>query len=157
MAAAVSIGPGVLEGRTFSVLLWPFLEFLGLPGKSAGVFMVQELLPGFIVERKWAFHATLIGDAYLTIDGVVGVVITTMIFGMILRVLYDQVRVNVSNIAIYAIAAVQSVRLFHESIEKFPDTLVLLVFAVFVAQLARGLTLTTMVNVRKGGELDLLN
>jgi hypothetical protein len=155
MAAAVMIGPGVLEGRTFSVLLWPLAEFLGLSGKSAGVFMVQMLLPDSL-ERKWAFHATLIGDAYLNY-GVVGVVITTIIFGIILRILYDQIRVNVSNTAIYAIAAVQSVRLFYESIEKFPETMVLLAFAVFVAQLARGLTLPTMMNVRNSREVNLRN
>jgi Putative O-antigen polymerase len=146
MAAAIMIGPGELEGRTFSILLWPLSKFFDVGGKSAGVFMVQTLLPHYVLERKWAFHPTLIGDAYLNY-GVVGVVIATVIFGILLRILYDQIRMNVANTAIYAIAVVQCLRLFYESIEKFPETLVLLVFAVFIAQLGRALTLPMALNV----------
>jgi hypothetical protein len=153
MAAATMIGPGVLGGHTFSVLLWPFAKFLGLPGRSAGVYMVETLI-GFDASpasgsgrEKWGFHATLIGDAYLNF-GLVGVLAATIIFGIVMRILYLHVRVKVSNIGIYALAVGCSLRLFYVSIENFPHVLVILAFTVFVVQLGRLLTLRPAGTVR---------
>ena len=145
MAAATMIGPGVLGGRTFSALIWPLSELLGIPGKSAGVYMVQTLVG--IQDRKWAFHATLIGDAYLNF-GLTGVLVVTMVTGIVLRILYVQIRTLLSNKAVYALAVVGSLRLFYESVETFTETLTLLVFAVFVVQLGRGLTFRPVTKYR---------
>lgn len=136
MAAATMIGPGVLKGRTFAVLFWPLSKFLGL-GQSAGVYMAQTLVG--IQDHQWGFHATLIGDAYLNF-GLIGVIVATIVFGIVLRILYGQIRVTITNTAVYAFAMVYSLRMFFESIEEFPETLFVLGFVVFAARLGRGLT-----------------
>lgn len=141
MAAAIMIGPGVLGGRTFSLLFWPLTEFLGFAGQSAGVLMATTLLG--VRDRPWGFHATLIGDAYLNF-GLWGVLTATVIFGMALRILYAQVRPSVSNTAIYALAAIYSLRILYISIEEFPHALATMCFAVFAVQLGRMLTLPSV-------------
>jgi len=152
MAAAVMIGPGVLGGQTFSVLLWPLSKFLALPGQSAGVLMVESLVG--LQERKWAFHATLIGDGYLNF-GVIGVLITTILLGVVLRILYEQIKESVGNFAIYSFAFIYCIRIFYESIEVFPEGLWVLGVAVLVAQLARFLTPQSTAQVRYDRANDL--
>jgi hypothetical protein len=141
MAAAVMVGPGVLQGRTFSILFWPLSNILNFSGPSAGIYMTTALL-GF-GDRAWGFHATLIGDAYVNF-GLFGVLATAVIFGVALRILYAQVRLQITNTAIYALAAVYSVRILYVSIAEFPHALVTLCFAIFVVQLGRALTLPSV-------------
>jgi hypothetical protein len=50
----------------------------------------------------------------------------------------------VTNAAVYALAALYSMRLFHESIEKFTETLTVLTFVVIVVQTGRLLTLRSL-------------
>jgi hypothetical protein len=82
LAGAIKIGPASLGGRTFVAVLWPFSELLNIPGRSAGIFIVESLVgfPG----RRWGVHASLIGDAYLNF-GPMGVVVLTSVYGSILR------------------------------------------------------------------------
>jgi oligosaccharide repeat unit polymerase len=138
MAAAVMIGPGVLGGQTFSVLLWPLSKILQLPARSAGVFMVDELLPdyGTVSRGKWGFHATLIGDAYLNF-GSVGVIGATIIFGILLRILYGQIREQLSNTAFYGLALVCCLQILYISIQDMADAILILGFGIFVVQLGR--------------------
>jgi hypothetical protein len=152
MAAATMIGPGVLGGYTFSVLLWPVSKFLQLPGRSAGVYMAETLVGfdeslGSDTRERWGFHATLIGDAYLNF-GLLGVLAATIVFGIVLRILYLQIRVKLSNIAVYALGVACSLRLFYVSIENYPNVLVILAFTVFVIQLGRLLTLRSVGEAR---------
>lgn len=141
LAAAVSIGEGVLGGRTFWALLWPLSEVLNLPGKSSGVFIVQELV-GF-GERKWGFHSSLIGDAYMNF-GLIGVFAVTIIFGTILKSLYWEFRRGTVNIALYVLAATYALRVFYESIDKWGETLVILTFAITIIKLGRILSRTAL-------------
>ncbi len=134
LAGATKLGAGVLEGRTFLALLWPLSEILSLPGKSAGIFITQTLV-GF-GERKWGFHATLIGDAYLNF-GLIGVFIVTTIFGMIFKMLYAEFRGGSISNAFYALFVVYGIRVFFESIEKYGEALVVLCFAFLVAKLGQ--------------------
>ena len=134
LASAVSIGPGVLGGQTFLVMLWPLTKFIALPTRSAGVFMVDTLVP--YGEAKWGFHATLIGDAYLNF-GLTGVLVATILFGMMIKQAYVLMRRGFINKALYALIAVYSMRIFFESIEKFSEMLVVVVFAVAVMQVSR--------------------
>jgi hypothetical protein len=136
MAAAVIIGPGELGGLTFSILLFPLTKILGLPGRSAGVFMVDTLLPGPATRRKWGFHATLIGDAYLNF-GALGVVAATIIFGILLRLVYGQIREKLSNTAFYGLATLCLFQIFYISIENVPDAYLILAFGILVVQLGR--------------------
>jgi len=136
LAGAVAVGPGILGGQTFSYnLLWPLSDFLNLAGRSGGVVVVEELI-GFIDDSKWGFHTTLIGDAYLNF-GTVGVFVVTAIFGMILRILYQEFRQGRVDSAYYSLVLVYSIRIFFESIEKFGEGLVVLVFAVSIIKFSR--------------------
>jgi len=130
LAGAAAIGPAVLGGGIFLVLLWPLSLLLEVGGRSTGVF-ITETLVGFAGGRKWGFHASLIGDAYLNF-GVAGVLVATTVFGLILRSLYAEMRRGSLNGAFYALAAVYGLRMFFESIEKFPETLTILVFVSVV-------------------------
>ena len=137
LAGAIVIGPGVLGGQTFSYnLLWPVSQFLDLPGKSAGVFIVQSLLGES--ERSWGFHATLIGDAYLNF-GILGVLLVTATLGVILKVLYVGFRQGQIDSAYYSLAVIYSMRIFFESVEKFGEALVVLIFAFSVIRLGETL------------------
>ena len=129
LAAAVAIGPSVLGGRTFLLLLWPASAILDLSARSAGIFIVETLL--MFGDRRWGFHATLIGDAYLNF-GQIGVFITVTIFGMVLNTLYIRFRKGVINSTFYAISIVYGIRIFFESIEKFGEMLVVLFFALLI-------------------------
>jgi hypothetical protein len=137
LAAAVAIGPSVLGGRTFLLLLWPASAILDLSARSAGIFIVETLL--MFGDRRWGFHATLIGDAYLNF-GQIGVFITVTIFGMVLNRLYIRFRKGVINSAFYAISIVYGIRIFFESIEKFGEMLVVLFFALLIIKFGHVLT-----------------
>ena len=135
LAGAIVVGPGVLGGQTFSYnLLWPVSQFLDLPGKSAGVLIVQTLLGES--ERSWGFHATLIGDAYLNF-GIAGVFVVTAILGVILKVLYFGFRHGQIDSVYYSLAVIYSMRIFFESVEKFGEALVVFIFAFSVIRLGQ--------------------
>jgi hypothetical protein len=126
LAGAVAVGPGVLGGQTFTALLWPLTKFVDLPGKSAGVFIVQSLV-GYD-ERKWAFHATLIGDAYLNF-GVLGVFVVTTLFGILLRKVYIAFKQGTIGAVYYSFATVYGLRIFFESVEEWGEGLEMIVYA----------------------------
>ena len=83
------------------------------------------------MKGKWGFHATIVGDAYLNF-GLIGVFVVTTIFGMILQMLYRGFRGGMINDALYALATVYSMRMFFESVEKYGETMIVLVFAFLV-------------------------
>jgi len=126
LAGAILVGPGVLEGRTFTALLWPLTKFVELSGKSAGVFIVQTLVG--MGERKWSLHATLIGDAYLNF-GILGVFVVTAVFGLLLSNAYKAFRQGAIGAPYYSLALFYSLRIFFESVEKWGEGLVMIVFA----------------------------
>jgi hypothetical protein len=134
LAAAVAIGPGVLGGRTFLALLWPLDKIVALPGKSAGVFIV-EMLVG-LGDRKWGFHATLIGDAYLNF-GLIGVIVVTAIFAMILKIIYVGFRERLIGNAWYALSVIYGLAIFFESIEKYGEALIILVFVFAIIKIGQ--------------------
>ena len=134
LAGAVAVGPGGLGGVTFLGLLWPLSKLLELPGRSAGVFITQMLV-GFD-DHKWGFHATLIGDAYLNF-GLIGVMIVTAVFAMILKIIYLGFRERFISNAWYALAVIYSLRIFFESIEKYGEALTILVFVFAITKMGQ--------------------
>ena len=108
---------------------------MDLPGKSAGVFIVQTLV-GYD-ERKWAFHATLIGDAYLNF-GVLGVFVVTAAFGILLRKAYIAFKQGAIGAVYYSFAMVYGLRIFFESVEEWGEGLEMIVFAYFLSRLVPG-------------------
>lgn len=146
LAGAVEIGPGVLGGRTFLALLWPLSEIFNLPGRSAGIFLAERLVG--LGERKWGFHATLIGDAYLNF-GLIGVFIVTTVFGLILKTFYAEFRRGSINVAFYALTMIYSIRVFFESIEKYGEALTVLSFALFIVKFGQTLFKISRARERK--------
>jgi hypothetical protein len=131
LAGAVAIGPGVLEGRTFiGSLSWPLPKFLPIPGRSAGVFIIDTLI-GSTEERKWGLHASLIGDAYLNF-GLAGIGIVMVLYGMMLKLLYVKFCVGILHSGLYVLTAMYAVHLFLKSIEAWPHMLTIIIFAVFI-------------------------
>jgi oligosaccharide repeat unit polymerase len=131
LAGAIAIGPGVLNGHTFyGSLTWPLSTFLPIPGKSAGVFIVETLV-GFGDGEKWGVNASLIGDAYLNF-GLMAVVLLMVLFGALLKILYLKFRYGSLHVAIYGIALFSALQLCFLSIDKWPQALVTLAFTYFV-------------------------
>jgi oligosaccharide repeat unit polymerase len=131
LAGAIAIGPGVLNGHTFyGSLTWPLNQFLPIPGKSAGVFIVQTLA-GFGEGEKWGVNPSLIGDAYLNF-GLTAVVLVMLLFGALLKILYSTFRNGSLHIAIYGIALFSALQICFSSIQKWPQALITLVFTYFL-------------------------
>ena len=129
LAGAIAIGPGVLDGQTFlGSLTWPLDKFLPIPGRSAGVYIIETLVGFSGDEQKWGVNASLIGDAYLNF-GLTGVAIVMSLFGVLLKVLYVQFRQGRLHAAIYVIALISAVQAFVVSIEVWPQAMITLVFA----------------------------
>jgi oligosaccharide repeat unit polymerase len=135
LAGAVVIGPGVLGGQTFlGSLTFPLSKLLPIPGRSAGVYIVETLV-GFSTEDRWGLHASLIGDAYLNF-GVIGIMLIMPLFGMLMKLLYSKFRRGTLNAALYAFATVYGLNLFLKSIEAWPHMLVGLVFMLVITRLS---------------------
>jgi len=135
LAGAVVIGPGVLEGKTFlGSLTFPLSKLLPIPGRSAGVYIVETLI-GFHTEDRWGLHASLIGDAYLNF-GLLGIMLVMPVYGMLMKLLYSKFRTGKLNAAVYAFAIVYGLNLFLKSIEAWPHMLVGLAFMLVIIRLA---------------------
>ena len=131
LAAAMMIGPGVLNGQTFyGSLTWPLSAFFPIPGRSAGVYIVETLV-GFGKREKWAVNASLIGDGYLNF-GLMTAVLVMLVSGALLKILYVKFRNGRLRSPIYAIALLSALQICFLSIEKWPQTLVTVAFTYFV-------------------------
>jgi oligosaccharide repeat unit polymerase len=136
LAAAIEIGPAVLEGRSFlGSLTWPLSKFMPIPGRSAGVYIV-EILGGADKDRKWGVAASLVGDAYLNF-GLLGVVAIMVLYGAFLKILYLKFRQGVMHSAIYSLAIVMALKIFMGSIEKWSQALTTVSFAVVLILLGK--------------------
>ena len=130
LAGAIAIGPGVLAGHTFiGALGWPLSKVVSLPERSAGVFIVEELLGFGKDQERWGLNASLIGDAYLNF-GFSVVVIVMLLFGALLKILYLKFRQDNLHAALYTLALLSAVQTFWVSIEVWPQALTVIGFAV---------------------------
>jgi oligosaccharide repeat unit polymerase len=131
LAGAIAIGPGVLEGKTFiGSLSWPLSAFLPIPGRSTGIYIVEELV-GFQDEHRWGIAASLIGDAYVNF-GLLGVIITMGVYGAALKMIYLKFRQGVLHSTVYALALLAGMQMLWGSIEVWPQTLSMLLFALAI-------------------------
>jgi oligosaccharide repeat unit polymerase len=138
LAAAIKIGPAVLEGRTFlGALTWPLSKFMPIPGGSAGVYIVETLGEFASDDRKkWGVAASLVGDAYLNF-GLLGVVAVMFLYGALLKILYLKFRQGVLHSAIYSLAIVMALKIFMGSIEVWSQALTTLSFVVVLILLGK--------------------
>lgn len=136
LAGAAAIGPGGLGGGTFwRALLWPLSEYVfPISGRSSGIVILETLAGA--QEKKWGFHPTLIGDAYLNF-GLAGVLCTATIFGVFVKRLYLGWREGWVASVYYVLALLYSARIFFESIERFFEAWLVVVFAFSVMRLAQ--------------------
>ena len=128
LAGAIAVGPGVLGGQTFlGAFTWPLNKLVYIPGRSAGVFIVETLVGFMTEEGKWAVNASLIGDAYLNF-GLWGVPIVMALYGAVAKALYVKFRQGRVQAAVYVLALICGLQMSWVSIEVWPQTLILLVF-----------------------------
>lgn len=134
LAGAAAFPPGTLGGQTFSKLIWPLSDWLRLPGKSASIFIVQQLI-GFD-GNKWGVHPSLVGDAYLNF-GFWGAFATTFVFGVLLKFLYDGFRSGRIGLPLYVLVFIFMLRIFVETVEKFPETTIVVIYLLVLGYLGR--------------------
>jgi hypothetical protein len=128
LAGAHVIGPGVLGGQTFiGALSWPLNKVIFIPGRSAGIYIVETLIGFTSEDDKWAVNASLVGDAYLNF-GLWGVAVVMLVYGALIKSLYVRFRYGQIHAAIYAIAFISSVQMLWISFEIWPQVLTLLLF-----------------------------
>jgi len=129
LAGAMAIGPGDLGGQTFfGALSWPLNRFIFIPGRSAGIYIVETLL-GFAAEsEKWAVNASLIGDAYINF-GLCGVAVVMTLYGAIVKTLYLRFRQGRLHAAIYVLAFIHALLMMWASFEVWPQALTVCLFA----------------------------
>ena len=130
LAGAIAIGPGVLGGQTFfGALSWPLNKFIFIPGRSAGIYIVETLV-GFASEGdKWAVNASLIGDAYLNF-GLWGVAVVMTLYGAVAKALYLRFRQGRLHAGIYVLALIYTLLMMWASFEVWPQALTVCLFAV---------------------------
>ena len=104
---------------------------MAIPGRSAGVYIVEALAGFSDDEHRWGVNASLIGDAYLNF-GLGGVAIVMAVFGTVLKLLYLKFRQGILHPAIYALALISSLQAFVVSIEVWPQAVITLGFALAV-------------------------
>ena len=132
LAGAVAIGPGVLNGHTFyGALTWPLSSVLPIPGRSAGVFIIEDLVGFGKNQERWGVNASLMGDAYLNF-GLTGVAVVTLVLGVFLKMLYLKFRDGSLHGAIYCVALLSAVQAFWVSIEVWPQALTTVSFTAFL-------------------------
>jgi oligosaccharide repeat unit polymerase len=134
LAGATAIGPAVLDGGTFlKTFLWPLSEYVfSISGRSAGVFLAEHFV-GFGSGKPWAFHSSLIGDAYLNF-GLAGVLIATVIFGILLKRLYIGWKEGWIQGPVYLLSLLYGTRIFFESVEKFTEAWIVVAMTVVVVR-----------------------
>jgi hypothetical protein len=130
LAGAIAIGPGVLGGQTFfGALSWPLNKFIFIPGRSAGIYIVETLV-GFLAQGdKWAVNASLVGDAYLNF-GMCGVVVVMTLYGAIVKALYLSFRIGRLHAALYVLAFIHALQMMWASFEVWPQALTVCLFAL---------------------------
>ncbi|MGE5215442.1 MAG: O-antigen polymerase [Chloroflexota bacterium] len=146
LAGAIAIGPGVLGGQTFyGALSWPLNKLIFIPGRSAGVYIVETLVGFATQDSKWAVNASLIGDAYLNF-GLLGTAAVMVLYGAVVKTLYLQFRRGRLHAAVYVLALIYSLLMMWASFEVWPQALTVLVFASGLIFLSE-----TLLRVRSDG------
>jgi len=134
LAGATKFGPGELHGITFlGVMSWPLSEIIKVPGRSSGVFIIDELVGR--AERPYGLHATLMGDAYLNF-GIAGVFPICAALGASMRVLHQRFRHGQISTPMYALMYLSALRLFAESIDKWGESLFLILSTYLLFRLS---------------------
>jgi hypothetical protein len=123
----------LMDGGSWSNIFWPFNVWLGIGARSGGVFVVETLLDDFSSGRKWGFHATLLGDAYLGF-GFFGVVLFSMFVGFIIaKFSRDYVDLKIQ-LPFIVLIFIQILRLIFESMDKLPEIYITVIMYIFVSR-----------------------
>jgi hypothetical protein len=124
LAGAHELGPGILHGQTFlSALAWPVSSLLHLPGRSVGVMIVEQTMG--LQNPGWGLHPSAIGEAYVNF-GVLGITVVCLAFAAVGVRIYRVLLERRIPLFIYSIAVVYLVRVLFESVQKWPEALVVL-------------------------------
>lgn len=118
LALAKRAGPGELGGQTYAFhLLWPASQALGMPGRSSGLFLVEQT---FKRDMDWGLHATGPGDGYVNL-GLMGAVTAPLSLGVMTGVIYRRYRCGRLHPAVYALALAYLLKVYFEGFEKWSE------------------------------------
>lgn len=135
LAGAQTIAPGVLEGRGFiGSLTWPVSVWTGYSARNSGVLIAEETLPG--TRLDWGFLPSLPGDSFLNF-GYWAVFLVPFLFGAILAKAYSRLHCGRLSPFVYSVFVIYMIRIFFESISKWPEALVVLLTAVILDRLGQ--------------------
>lgn len=132
LAAVARLEPGVLHGQTFNAFLWPISDFIGIDGKSSGKYIIETL----VGTDSFGIHPTIIGDTYLNY-GLIAVPIILILFGAICRALYLAFKLEYVPLPLYTISAIYLLRIYYESVDKYKEFLVILLFMILFYKLGQ--------------------
>jgi hypothetical protein len=134
LAGATALGEGAAGSLGFvGAITWPVSDFLNQPTGGAGVFILEKTSG---MEFVAGLHPTLIGDAYLSL-GFVGLVVITVGFGAITKLWYVRFRSGRIDPCLYVVGHIYLVRLLLESVDKWGETIVVLLFTLSTLAVAR--------------------
>jgi oligosaccharide repeat unit polymerase len=137
--------PGVLRGRTFAgTVLWPLNKLLPIRGRSTGIYLVDSTHK---YTYKWGLQPSLAGDAYVNF-GAVGLILVPCFFGFLMRFLYAG-RTRLNDV-VYVVVFVYSMRLYTESIDKWPELMVVTVFAAGLVYVPLAIDNPVIARLRSG-------
>lgn len=135
LAVASKQPPGVLEGKTFPAALTFPVSRWALQGRSTGVFLVEGVIGK--PQRKWGFSPTIFGEAYVNY-GLLGLVLIPGAIGFLFQRLYSRVQSGRTSVLFYALLSVYGLRIIFESIEKWPETLVIVAMLWVITRFREG-------------------
>lgn len=134
LAGAAALGEGAAGTLGFvGAITWPVSDFLNQPTGGAGVFILEKTSG---MEFVAGLHPTLIGDSYLSL-GVVGLVVITVGFGAVTKMWYVRFRSGKLDPCVYVVGDIYLARLLLESVDKWGETIVVLLFTLSTLALAR--------------------
>lgn len=134
LAGATALGGGAAGREGFvGALIWPVSDFLGQPFGGAGVFILEKTSG---MEFVAGLHPSLIADAYLSY-GFMGLVVVTVAFGAASKLWYVRFRSGAMDACLYVLGVIYLVRILLESVDKWGETLVVLLFTLATLVFAR--------------------
>jgi oligosaccharide repeat unit polymerase len=134
LAASAQFAGALSDDGAWTNLFWPLNSMLGSGARSGGVFVVESLLDDFSSGRKWGFHSTMIGDAFLGF-GSIGVVVFSFIFGGVLGASIRWYKRGLVQYSFLILLFIELIRVIFETMDKLPEVYVTMVFYYIVVKI----------------------
>ena len=132
----LAFGEGSFGGRTYLGLAWPIPDLLGMELGNTGVEVRDLAVGASTYSKKWAFHATMIGDAVLNF-GRWSIPPIFLTFGLVLSFVQSgKMRMPLA-LPLSIVVTLGLVRAFSEETGKIPETYVYILFGILIVYVGR--------------------